>query len=142
MALPNKLFSPVLSSCISALVVLLLLVLFLLYKYNQVRFPAAGQGLQGLPSLRGHTASAGNQGRTIQLGGTRQDASFTSPASQLPPRVSCCRAKLRHPIQCIDTSPALVLQSCSPEISVVIVWCQTKVLTLCCQLPLVPWFCS
>lgn len=42
MALPNKLFSPVLSSCIGALVVLLLLLLFLLYKYNQVRFPAAG----------------------------------------------------------------------------------------------------
>lgn len=83
MALPNKLFNPVLSTCISALVLLLLLLLFLLYKYNQVRFPAAGQGLQGLPSPRGHTACAGSQGRTIQLGGTRRIASFTSPASQL-----------------------------------------------------------
>lgn len=63
MALPNKLFSPVLSTCIGALVLLLLLLLFLLYKYNQVRFPDARQGLQGLPSLRGHTASAGSQGR-------------------------------------------------------------------------------
>ncbi|NXQ11009.1 CSF1R factor, partial [Peucedramus taeniatus] len=35
MALPNKLFSPVLSTCIGALVLLLLLLLFLLYKYNQ-----------------------------------------------------------------------------------------------------------
>ncbi|NXO34182.1 CSF1R factor, partial [Locustella ochotensis] len=35
MALPKKLFSPVLSSCIGALVLLLLLLLFLLYKYNQ-----------------------------------------------------------------------------------------------------------
>ncbi|KAI1234123.1 hypothetical protein IHE44_0003837 [Lamprotornis superbus] len=60
MALPNKLFNPVLSTCIGALVLLLLLLLFLLYKYNQVRFPAAG---------------------TIQLGGTRQTASCTS----LPP---------------------------------------------------------
>ncbi|XP_059716398.1 macrophage colony-stimulating factor 1 receptor isoform X1 [Haemorhous mexicanus] len=34
-ALPNKLFSPVLSTCIGALVLLLLLLLFLLYKYNQ-----------------------------------------------------------------------------------------------------------
>ncbi|XP_063024903.1 macrophage colony-stimulating factor 1 receptor isoform X1 [Melospiza melodia melodia] len=34
-ALPNKLFSPVLSTCIGALVLLLLLFLFLLYKYNQ-----------------------------------------------------------------------------------------------------------
>ncbi|NXT04039.1 CSF1R factor, partial [Prunella fulvescens] len=34
-ALPNKLFNPVLSTCISALVLLLLLLLFLLYKYNQ-----------------------------------------------------------------------------------------------------------
>ncbi|KAL9836527.1 macrophage colony-stimulating factor 1 receptor [Geothlypis trichas] len=34
-ALPNKLFNPVLSSCIGALVLLLLLLLFLLYKYNQ-----------------------------------------------------------------------------------------------------------
>lgn len=63
MALPNKLFSPVLSTCIGGLVLLLLLLLFLLYKYNQVRFPGAGQGLQGLPGLRGHTASAGSQGR-------------------------------------------------------------------------------
>ncbi|KAM7042775.1 macrophage colony-stimulating factor 1 receptor [Acridotheres tristis] len=35
MALPNKLFNPVLSTCIGALVLLLLLLLFLLYKYNQ-----------------------------------------------------------------------------------------------------------
>uniref|UniRef100_A0A8C5UF21 receptor protein-tyrosine kinase n=1 Tax=Malurus cyaneus samueli TaxID=2593467 RepID=A0A8C5UF21_9PASS len=34
-ALPNKLFSPILSTCIGALVLLLLLLLFLLYKYNQ-----------------------------------------------------------------------------------------------------------
>ncbi|CAN8189944.1 unnamed protein product [Coccothraustes coccothraustes] len=34
-ALPNKLFSPVLSTSIGALVLLLLLLLFLLYKYNQ-----------------------------------------------------------------------------------------------------------
>lgn len=139
MALPNTLFSPVLSSCISALVVLLLLLLFLLYKYNQVRFPAAGQGLQGLPSLRGHTASSGSQGRTIQLGGTRQDASFTSPASQFPPGVSCCRAKLRHPIQCINTSPALVLQSCSQRS----VWSLFGVRQRCslCAVSC-PWFCS
>ncbi|NXX18479.1 CSF1R factor, partial [Podargus strigoides] len=35
MAPPNKLFSPVLSTCIGASVLLLLLLLFLLYKYNQ-----------------------------------------------------------------------------------------------------------
>ncbi|NWY75074.1 CSF1R factor, partial [Erithacus rubecula] len=35
MALPNKLFNPVLSICTGALVLLLLLLLFLLYKYNQ-----------------------------------------------------------------------------------------------------------
>ncbi|NXR17592.1 CSF1R factor, partial [Cinclus mexicanus] len=35
MALPNKLFNPVLSACIGALVLLLLLLLLLLYKYNQ-----------------------------------------------------------------------------------------------------------
>ncbi|NXF03861.1 CSF1R factor, partial [Smithornis capensis] len=35
MAPPNKLFSPILSTCIGTLVLLLLLLLFLLYKYNQ-----------------------------------------------------------------------------------------------------------
>ncbi|NWS94930.1 CSF1R factor, partial [Mionectes macconnelli] len=35
MAPPNKLFSPILSTCIATLVLLLLLLLFLLYKYNQ-----------------------------------------------------------------------------------------------------------
>lgn len=60
MAPPNKLFSPVLSTCIGTLVLLLLLLLFLLYKYNQVRFRVAQKGLQGLPSLRDHAVSAGS----------------------------------------------------------------------------------
>lgn len=57
MAPPNKLFSPILSTCIGTSVLLLLLLLFLLYKYNQVRFPVARQELQGLPSLAGSAGS-------------------------------------------------------------------------------------
>lgn len=41
MAPPNKLFSPILSACIGTSVLLFFLLLFLLYKYNQVRFPVA-----------------------------------------------------------------------------------------------------
>lgn len=54
-ALPNKLFNPVLSSCIGALVLLLLLLLFLLYKYNQVRFPVQGKGCEGCPASGAHS---------------------------------------------------------------------------------------
>lgn len=76
MAPPNKLFSPILSTCIGTSVLLLLLLLFLLYKYNQVRFPVAQQGLQGLPSLRDHAASAGSH---------RQGASSLEVPCEPPP---------------------------------------------------------
>lgn len=62
MALPNKLFSPVLSTCIGALVLLLLLLLFLLYKYNQVRFLAQGKGCKGCPASEA-TQPLHSQGR-------------------------------------------------------------------------------
>lgn len=64
------------------------------------------------------------QAGSIQLGGTRQDTSLISTASQLPPGVSCCRARLMHQIQCVNTSPTLVLQSCSLEVNEDIPWCQ------------------
>lgn len=76
MAPPNKLFSPILSTCIGTSVLLLLLLLFLLYKYNQVRFPVAQQGLQGLPSLGGHPPSAGSP---------RQGAFSSEVPAKLPP---------------------------------------------------------
>lgn len=63
MAPPNQLFSPILTTCMCTSVLLLLLLLFLLYKYNQVSLPVAQQGLQGLPSFRGNTASVAATGK-------------------------------------------------------------------------------
>lgn len=119
MAPPNKLFSPILSTCIGTSVLLLLLLLFLLYKYNQVRFPVARQELQGLPSL---TGSAGSH----RQGPSRGEVPRRSPltASQLPPGVFCCRARLMHQTQSVYTSPTLVPHSCSPEVNVDIPWSQ------------------
>lgn len=73
MAPPNKLFSPILSTCVSTLVLLLLLLLFLLYKYNQVRPPFTQRGLRGQPSLSPRCLSWQPHAGSIQLGGTRQD---------------------------------------------------------------------
>lgn len=72
MAPPNKLFSPILSTCISTSVLLLVLLLFLLYKYNQVRLPFAQRGLRGWPSLSPRCLGWQPQAGSIQLGGTRQ----------------------------------------------------------------------
>lgn len=79
MAPPNKLFSPILSTCIGTSVLLLLLLLFLLYKYNQVRFPVAWQELQGLPSL---TGSAGSH---MQGPPSWEVPRRSPPSSPLPP---------------------------------------------------------
>lgn len=61
------------------------------------------------------------QAGTIPRGGTTQ---VTSTASQLPPGVFCCRARLMHQTQSVYTSPTLVPHSCSPEVNVDIPWSQ------------------
>lgn len=137
-ALPNKLFNPVLSSCIGALVLLLLLLLFLLYKYNQVRFPVQGKGCEGCPASGAHSLCwQPGQGPSSLEGPGK-----LPPSRPLPPRFhlefpAAGPRSCTQPRGGIKTSPALLLQPCSPRVSVVIVWCQTKVLTLCCQLQLV-----
>ena len=75
---------------------------------------------------RPHCLCCQPQARSLQCGGTSQAASpiIISAASQLLPGFFCCRARLMHQTQCVNTSPTLVPQSCSPEVYVDIPWCQ------------------